>query len=77
MEQDQITREYPAGSLTVEWRQGRCQHSGNCVKALPRVFNPRRQPWIETSAAEEAEVEAAVGKCPSGALQVRKLRPAP
>ena len=68
-----ITREYPAGSsLTVEWRQGLCQHSGNCVKALPRVFNPRKQPWIETSQAEEAEVEAAVGKCPSGALRIRR-----
>lgn len=69
---DALTREYPAGSLTVEWRQGRCQHSGNCVRALPRVFNPRRQPWIATDHGTDAEIEAAVAKCPSGALQIRR-----
>ena len=66
------TREYPAGSLTVEWRQHLCQHSGNCVRANARVFNPRRQPWVETEHATEAEIEAAVARCPSGALQRRK-----
>lgn len=66
------TREYPAGSLTVEWRKHLCQHSGNCVRANARVFNPRRQPWVETEHATEAEIEAAVARCPSGALQIRK-----
>lgn len=66
------TRVYPGQSLVVEWRQSLCQHSGNCVRANPRVFNPRRQPWIETEQASDAEIEAAVGKCPSGALRIGK-----
>jgi uncharacterized Fe-S cluster protein YjdI len=66
------TRESPAGALVDEWRQGLCQHSGNCVRALPRVFNPRRQPWVETEHASDSEIEAAVAKCPSGALRIRK-----
>ena len=68
-----LTRDYPASeNLTVEWRQSLCQHSGNCVRANPRVFNPRRQPWVETEHATDAEIEAAVARCPSGALRVRK-----
>jgi uncharacterized Fe-S cluster protein YjdI len=66
------TRVYPAGSQVVEWRQELCQHSGRCVKANHRVFNPRRQPWIETEHATEAEIEGAVAQCPSGALRIRK-----
>ena len=72
MSDDTPTREYPAGALTVEWRQPLCQHSGNCVRANPRVYNPRRQPWVETEHATDAEIEAAVARCPSGALSIRK-----
>lgn len=69
---DDLTREYPAESLVVEWRQSLCQHSGNCVRANPRVFNPRRQPWVETEHATDAEIGAAVARCPSGALRIRQ-----
>ncbi|WP_337171669.1 (4Fe-4S)-binding protein [Gemmatimonas aurantiaca] len=68
----ELTREYPAQQLTVEWRQGRCWHSGNCVRALGVVFNPKRKPWIDTSGATDAEIESAVAKCPSGALRIRR-----
>jgi uncharacterized Fe-S cluster protein YjdI len=68
---DSVTREYPAGSLVIEWRQGLCQHSGHCVRALPRVFNPRRQPWIQTDGANADDLRETVAKCPSGALKAR------
>ncbi len=68
---DSITREYDAGSLVIEWRQGLCRHSGNCVRALPRVFNPRRQPWIQAEDANEDDVRETVAGCPSGALALR------
>ena len=64
--------EYQAGTLTVEWRPGRCIHSGRCVRALPLVFDPRRRPWIDGSAAEQEAIARAVGNCPSGALQLRR-----
>jgi omega-amidase len=69
---DSITREYPAESLVIEWRQGLCAHSGNCVRALPRVFNPRRQPWVQTDGADVDDLREAVARCPSGALRVRE-----
>lgn len=69
---DDITREYHADGLVVEWRQGLCIHSGKCVQALPRVFNPRRQPWIETANGSPDEIRQAVNGCPSGALRIRE-----
>lgn len=68
-----VTRVYPAGQLAIEWRQGLCQHSGNCVKANARVFNPRRTPWIETEQATDDELRAAVARCLSGALRIREV----
>ena len=65
-------REYANDRITVEWRAERCIHSANCVRALPRVFNPKRRPWVEVDAASADEVEAAVRRCPSGALQYRR-----
>jgi uncharacterized Fe-S cluster protein YjdI len=64
--------EYPAGQITVEWRPTRCIHSGVCVRSLPLVFDPRRRPWIDTSAADVESIERTVSHCPSGALHIRR-----
>jgi uncharacterized Fe-S cluster protein YjdI len=69
---DTITREYPGEQFIVEWRQGRCAHSGNCVRSNPRVFNPRRSPWIQTEQVSDDEIRASVSQCPSGALRIRE-----
>jgi uncharacterized Fe-S cluster protein YjdI len=63
--------EYQAGPLTVEWRPQLCQHSGRCVRSLPLVFDPRRRPWIDGTAADPESIAAAVSRCPSGALRLR------
>lgn len=63
-----LTREYPAEGITVEWYATRCIHSANCVRALPAVFDPRRRPWVEPDAAPPDAIAAAVLRCPSGAL---------
>lgn len=63
-----LTREYPAPDVTVLWYAGRCIHSANCVRALRRVFDPTRRPWVEPEAASADEIAAAVLRCPSGAL---------
>jgi uncharacterized Fe-S cluster protein YjdI len=68
----ETVHEYPAGTLTVEWRPGRCIHSGRCVHALPLVFDPRRRPWIDGSAGEQDAIARAVENCPSGALQLKR-----
>ena len=63
-----LTREYDAAGITVEWYAGRCIHSANCVRALPDVFDPKRRPWIEPAAASPDAIAAAILRCPSGAL---------
>lgn len=63
-----VTREYRTDRITVEWRAERCIHSANCVRALPRVFDPRRRPWVDVEAADADDVARAVLRCPTGAL---------
>jgi uncharacterized Fe-S cluster protein YjdI len=64
-----LTREYVSGDLRVRWFAERCIHSGECIRALPRVFNPRRRPWIDIHAAGADAIVDAVERCPTGALQ--------
>lgn len=64
-----VTREYGTERITVEWRAERCIHSANCVRALPRVFDPRRRPWVDVEAADADAIAGAVLRCPTGALQ--------
>jgi uncharacterized Fe-S cluster protein YjdI/CDGSH-type Zn-finger protein len=63
-----VTREYRTEQITVQWNAERCIHSGNCVRALPRVFAPTRRPWIDATAADADAIAAAVLRCPTGAL---------
>ena len=67
-----MTKEYSNGEITVVWKPKKCQHSGNCVKGLPKVFNPKARPWITLETASTKEIVAQVGKCPSGALSIKK-----
>ncbi len=61
-------KHYKKGNVTVVWKPEVCIHSANCVKNLPKVFNPKRKPWIETEHASEEELINTIKKCPSGAL---------
>ena len=61
-------REYSNGELRVVWQASKCQHSGVCVKMLPRVYNPKEKPWIKAENASPEELKAQIDKCPSGAL---------
>ncbi|TML09366.1 MAG: hypothetical protein E6G38_06285 [Actinobacteria bacterium] len=70
---DNLTKEYATDDIVVEWEPRLCYHSQNCVRSLPEVFDDRRRPWIKVDAAGADEVEAAVARCPSGALRTRRL----
>lgn len=61
-------KEYDNGEVVITWQPEKCTHSGNCVRGLPRVFNPRKKPWIEIGNASTEELVSQVKKCPSGAL---------
>ena len=66
-------REYSSDRITVEWRAERCIHSANCVRSLPRVFNPKRRPWVDVDAADADAIAGAVLRCPTGALRFVRL----
>lgn len=62
------TKEYTNGEVTVVWQAEKCIHSENCVKGLPKVFDPNARPWINIEGATTQELIDQVRKCPSGAL---------
>ncbi len=63
-----MEKEYTHGELTVFWKQALCQHSGNCVRGLPTVFNVKARPWINAQRDSAEKVIEQINKCPSGAL---------
>jgi uncharacterized Fe-S cluster protein YjdI len=71
MDKQNLRKEYSNGEITIVWQSGLCQHSGNCVKNLSAVFQPKMQPWIKPENASTEEIILAVSKCPSGALTIK------
>ena len=70
---DSRKKEYATDEIVVEWEPRLCFHSQNCVRALPQVFDDGRRPWVQVDAATADDVEAAVARCPSGALRTRRI----
>ena len=60
---------YEGEGFAVTFDPDTCIHSGKCVRGLPAVFDVKRKRWIAVEAASAEEIEAQVGRCPSGALQ--------
>lgn len=63
-----MNKEYSNGEIIIKWQPKLCQHSGICVKTLPKVYKPNESPWIRIENASTEELKAQVSKCPSGAL---------
>jgi len=60
---------YDTPEITVTFDPDICQHSGVCLRGLPKVFDVSRRRWIAPEAEPAADVAALVTRCPSGALQ--------
>ena len=45
----------------------------NCVRGLPKVFDPEARPWVVVDAADADAVAVAIESCPTGALHYRRL----
>ena len=63
-----MDKEYSNGEITIKWLPKICQHAAVCVKALPKVYNPKASPWITIGNATTEELKSQINKCPSGAL---------
>ncbi|MGU9938759.1 (4Fe-4S)-binding protein [Empedobacter brevis] len=63
--------EYTNGEVTIIWKPELCQHTGICVKMLPKVYHPKDKPWITAENATSEEIKKQVSQCPSGALSLK------
>lgn len=64
---------YQANGVEVTFDPDVCRHTGVCVRGLPLVFDVKRARWIRPELASPEAVVAQVARCPSGALQARRL----
>ena len=64
--------EYTNGDVTIIWKPEICQHSGICIKTLPKVYRPAEKPWIKAENATSEELIDQGAKCPSTALSIKK-----
>ncbi len=63
-------KSFVGNGVTISFDNDVCEHSGNCVRGLPAVFDSSTKPWIQPDGASDEEVIAQVARCPSGALRV-------
>jgi uncharacterized Fe-S cluster protein YjdI len=64
----EISKEYTNNQITVVWKPKSCIHAEECVKALPKVYQPDEKPWIQIDNTTTEELKSQIRKCPSGAL---------
>jgi uncharacterized Fe-S cluster protein YjdI/CDGSH-type Zn-finger protein len=68
-----MRRTYHGERIEVSFDLGLCTHVAACLLGLPAVFVLERRPWIEPNAAAPDEIARTIERCPSGALQYRRL----
>jgi len=64
-------KEYSNGEITILWKPEKCIHSGECVRLLPEVYNPKERPWVKMENASTEALKAQVSNCPSRALSLK------
>jgi len=64
---------YPGADIEVSFDLDLCIHVGECLRGQPQVFKLNRRPWVMPDTAGPDTVSAVVRRCPSGALQYRRL----
>ena len=61
-------KEYKTKDITIVWKPDLCTHAGVCVRSLPKVYDPKAQPWVTPENATTEELKNQISQCPSGAL---------
>ncbi len=67
-ERDRTVTAFNGNGVTVYFDRARCTQYGECVNALPDVFDRGSKPWIQPEDASPEDIATAVRKCPTGAL---------
>ena len=68
---------YRGSAIEVTFDLDLCTHIGACLRRSPEVFELRRRPWILADRQSADELANVIERCPSGALQYRRLDGAP
>jgi uncharacterized Fe-S cluster protein YjdI/CDGSH-type Zn-finger protein len=68
-----MRKTYRGKAIEVSFDLDRCIHIGECLRGQPEVFDARRRPWIAADADDPDVVAEVIHRCPSGALQYRRL----
>ena len=68
-----VKREYHNDQIVVRWEPKLCNHTGNCFRGLPEVFQPQNRPWGLVDAASADKIAEVVMTCPTGALHFERL----
>lgn len=68
-----MRKSYRGNAIEVTFDLEQCTHIGECLRRSPEVFQLRRRPWILPDAATADDVADVIERCPSGALQYRRL----
>lgn len=63
---------YESDDISITYDLNRCIHAAECVKGLPRVFDPDRRPWIDPDEAEAGAIAEVIHRCPTGALHYQR-----
>jgi CDGSH-type Zn-finger protein/uncharacterized Fe-S cluster protein YjdI len=64
---------FESQGIRVTWSKARCIHSAECVRGLPRVFQPGSRPWVKPDAGEAQRIAEVIERCPTGALHYQRL----
>ncbi|MEX0608037.1 MAG: CDGSH iron-sulfur domain-containing protein [Balneolaceae bacterium] len=59
---------YENEEIKITWDKYRCIHAAECVRGLPKVFNPKEKRWIKPENAAAQDLTKIVQRCPTGAL---------
>jgi CDGSH-type Zn-finger protein/uncharacterized Fe-S cluster protein YjdI len=59
---------YHGTAIDVTYDKKRCIHVSDCIRGLPRVFDPGSRPWVIVGNSTADKIAAVVEQCPSGAL---------
>jgi CDGSH-type Zn-finger protein/uncharacterized Fe-S cluster protein YjdI len=68
----QKLRRYHSEDITIRYDVKRCIRADECVRGLPRVFDPGRRVWVDATQASAEEIANTVQRCPTGALHFRR-----
>lgn len=64
---------YPGKDIEVSFDLDICVHIGECLRGQREVFQLHRRPWVLPDAVDADMVAEVIERCPSGALQYRRL----